>query len=110
MWFLKERLGGGKAVPPLDRLPRITAWSERMKAIGSGSPTEMSAAEALAGKASVAEGAATAPVLADLARREGLDLPIVDAVSRLLAGEAPAATVVAELLARPLRAEQGHQA
>ena len=73
------------------------------KAIGEG----MSAAEALAGKTSVAEGAATAPVLADLARREGLDLPIVDAVSRLLAGQAPAASVVAQLLARPLRAEQG---
>lgn len=75
------------------------------KALGEG----LSAAEALAGKASVAEGAATAPVLADLARREGLDLPIVDAVSRLLAGHAPAAAVVAELLARPLRAEQGHK-
>src|SRR5215831_522174 len=25
VWFLKERLGSGKAVPPLDRLPRIVA-------------------------------------------------------------------------------------
>ncbi len=41
VWFLKERLGAGKAVPPLDRLPRIVAWSERMKAFGSGTPTEM---------------------------------------------------------------------
>ena len=73
------------------------------KALGEG----MSAAEALSGKNSVAEGAATAPVLADLARREGIDMPIVEAVCRLLAGEAPAAKVVAGLLARPLRAEQG---
>jgi glycerol-3-phosphate dehydrogenase (NAD(P)+) len=72
------------------------------KALGEG----MSAAEALSGRNSVAEGAATAPVLADLARREGLDLPIVDAVCRLLAGAAPARTVVSQLLARPLRAEQ----
>ncbi|MCC6827779.1 MAG: NAD(P)-dependent glycerol-3-phosphate dehydrogenase [Novosphingobium sp.] len=72
------------------------------KALGEG----QSAAEALSGKASVAEGAATAPVLADLARREGLDLPIVEAVCRLLEG-APAATIVSQLLARPLRAEQG---
>ena len=71
------------------------------KALGEG----RSAAEALAGKNSVAEGAATAPVLAELARQAGIDMPIVEAVSRLLAGEAPAATVVAELLARPLRAE-----
>jgi glycerol-3-phosphate dehydrogenase (NAD(P)+) len=71
------------------------------KALGEG----LSAAAALSGKLSVAEGAHTAPVLAELARREGIDLPIVEAVCRLLAGEAPARAVVAELLARPLRAE-----
>ena len=71
------------------------------KALGEG----MSAAEALSGKNSVAEGAATAPVLADLAAREGIDMPIVAAVCRLLAGEAPAAAVVADLLARPLKEE-----
>jgi glutathione S-transferase len=47
VWFLKERLGAGKAVPPLDRLPRIVAWSERMKAFGNGTPTDMAAADAL---------------------------------------------------------------
>jgi glycerol-3-phosphate dehydrogenase (NAD(P)+) len=73
------------------------------KALGEG----MSAAEALSGKNSVAEGAATAPVLAELARRESIDMPIVEAVSRLLAGAAPASAVVSDLLARPLRAEQG---
>ena len=72
------------------------------KALGEG----MSAAEALSGKSTVAEGAATAPVLADLARQAGVDMPIVDAVARLLAGKAPADVVVADLLARPLRAEQ----
>ena len=71
------------------------------KALGEG----MSAAEALAGKNSVAEGAHTAPVLAELAGAAGIDMPIVAAVNRLLAGEAPARTVVAELLARPLKAE-----
>ena len=35
-------------MPPFDRLPLITAWSERMKAAGSGSPTEMTAADAIA--------------------------------------------------------------
>jgi len=72
------------------------------KALGEG----MSAAEALDGKTSVAEGAATAPVLADLAARDGIDMPIADAVCRLLSGEAPADAVVSDLLARPLRAEQ----
>ncbi len=65
----------------------------------------MSAADALSGKLSVAEGAHTAPVLAELAGQRGIAMPIVDAVTRLLAGHAPARQVVAELLARPLRAE-----
>ena len=73
------------------------------KALGQG----LSAAEALAGKASVAEGASTAPVLADLAERAGIAMPIVGAVSRLLAGTLSAREAAAELLARPLRAEQG---
>jgi glycerol-3-phosphate dehydrogenase (NAD(P)+) len=72
------------------------------KALGEG----MSAAEALAGKNSVAEGAATAPVLAGIATAEHIDMPITQAVHRLLAGEVPAAQVARELLARPLRAEQ----
>lgn len=71
------------------------------KALGEG----QSAAEALHGKSSVAEGAHTAPVLADLARQRGIDMPIVEAVCRLLAGEAPATSVVSDLLSRPLRAE-----
>ncbi len=71
------------------------------KALGEG----LSAAEALAGKSSVAEGAHTAPVLADLARRHGIAMPIVEAVERLLRGDAPAKAVVAELLARPLTTE-----
>ena len=71
-------------------------------AIGQG----QSAAAALSGKNSVAEGAATAPVLAELAAREGIDMPIVQAVCRLLKGDAPAGTVVEDMLARPLRAEQ----
>lgn len=76
------------------------------KALGEG----MSGEEALSGKNSVAEGAHTAPILADLARADGISLPIVDAVARLLAGETSAKAMVAELLARPLRAEQGNPA
>ena len=71
------------------------------KALGEG----LSAAEALAGKNSVAEGAHTAPVLDELAASEGIDMPIVAAVNRLLKGEAPARQVVSDLLARPLKAE-----
>ena len=28
VWFLLGAAGRGKAVPPLDRLPRLVAWSE----------------------------------------------------------------------------------
>ncbi|MEP7223105.1 MAG: NAD(P)H-dependent glycerol-3-phosphate dehydrogenase [Novosphingobium sp.] len=71
------------------------------KALGEG----MSAADALSGKNSVAEGAHTAPVLADLARQAGVAMPIVDAVCRLLAGTISARDVASDLLSRPLKAE-----
>jgi glycerol-3-phosphate dehydrogenase (NAD(P)+) len=70
------------------------------KALGEG----MSAAEALADKRTVAEGAHTAPVLRELARRHGVQMPITEAVNDLLEGR-PAPQVVAGLLARPLKAE-----
>jgi glutathione S-transferase len=47
VWFLQVRMGKGATPAPLDRLPKIVGWSERMKAFGSGKPTEMPAAEAL---------------------------------------------------------------
>ena len=70
------------------------------KALGEG----MSAAEALADKRTVAEGAHTAPVLARIAADMGVQMPIVEAVNELLAG-AGAKDVVAALLARPLKRE-----
>ncbi len=88
-----------------DLVLTCSSTSSRNFALGKALGEGQSAEQALAGKASVAEGAATAPVLADLAARAGLDLPIVQAVCRLLSGEAPARQVVAELLSRPLRAE-----
>ncbi|KLE34986.1 NAD(P)H-dependent glycerol-3-phosphate dehydrogenase [Aurantiacibacter luteus] len=70
------------------------------KALGEG----MSAAEALADKRTVAEGAHTAPVLARIAANMDVQMPIVEAVNELLAG-ASAKDVVAALLARPLKRE-----
>jgi glycerol-3-phosphate dehydrogenase (NAD(P)+) len=93
-----------------DLVLTCSSTSSRNFALGKALGEGCSMIEALAGKASVAEGATTAPVLAELARREGLDMPIVEAVGRLLAGEAAAHEVVAGLLARPLRAEQGETA
>jgi glycerol-3-phosphate dehydrogenase (NAD(P)+) len=89
-----------------DLVLTCSSTSSRNFSLGMALGSGQNAAEALAGKTSVAEGAATAPVLAELARRAGIDMPIVEAVCRLLAGEAPARAVVSDLLARPLRAEQ----
>ena len=71
------------------------------KALGEGT----SAADLMADRRTVAEGAFTAPVLADLAQARGIAMPIVAAVHAILGG-ASARSVVADLLARPLRAEQ----
>lgn len=71
------------------------------KALGEGA----NAADVLGAKNSVAEGAFTAPVLAEIARNRGISMPIVEAVVALLEGAAPAHEVVAGLLSRPLRAE-----
>jgi glycerol-3-phosphate dehydrogenase (NAD(P)+) len=71
------------------------------KALGEGK----TAAELMADRTTVAEGAHTAPVLAQLAQERGIAMPIVTAVNAILDGEAPH-QVVAQLLARPLTAEQ----
>ncbi len=71
------------------------------KALGEG----RKAADVLADRATVAEGAFTAPVLQRVARARGVAMPIVDTVCALLAGEVAAAQAVAALLARPLKAE-----
>jgi glycerol-3-phosphate dehydrogenase (NAD(P)+) len=63
--------------------------------------------EALAGKSSVAEGVASAPAVRALAGRLGVETPICDAVSAILAGETAVDPAIAALLSRPLRAEGG---
>ncbi|WP_086736349.1 NAD(P)H-dependent glycerol-3-phosphate dehydrogenase [Erythrobacter colymbi] len=71
------------------------------KALGGGA----SAADLMADRRTVAEGAFTAPVLAGLADTRGIAMPIVAAVDAILKGE-NARAVVAALLARPLKAER----
>ncbi|MEL7188211.1 MAG: NAD(P)H-dependent glycerol-3-phosphate dehydrogenase [Pseudomonadota bacterium] len=70
------------------------------KALGEGG----SAADLMADRTTVAEGSHTAPVLAQLAQKRGIAMPIVQAVHAILEGENPR-DAVASLLARPLKAE-----
>ena len=46
VWFIQQQVGA--TASPLDRLPGIVAWSERMKARSGGKRTDIGAAEALA--------------------------------------------------------------
>ena len=71
------------------------------KAIGEGK----SAAEMMADRRTVAEGAFTAPVLHRVAQQKGIDMPIVAAVDALIRGAATIDEVLEALLSRPPRAE-----
>jgi glycerol-3-phosphate dehydrogenase (NAD(P)+) len=93
-----------------DLVLTCSSTSSRNFSLGLALGQGLTADEALQGKNSVAEGSATAPVLAELAARDGIAMPIVDAVCRLLSGESPAHAVVADILSRPLRAEQERSA
>jgi glycerol-3-phosphate dehydrogenase (NAD(P)+) len=85
----------------------LTCSSENSRnfALGRGLGQGQSAADLLANRRSVAEGAATAPVLAASAQALGVDMPIVAAVCALLDGTHSVDHIVYELLNRPLKAE-----
>lgn len=87
-----------------DLVLTCSSTSSRNFSLGVGLGQGRAAAELLADRRTVAEGAFTAPVLADAARDAGVDMPVTDAVVRLLEGAEPGA-VIADLLARPLKDE-----
>ena len=72
------------------------------KALGEGQSLE----DALKGKLSVAEGAATAPALLELSLKHGVEMPISTAVAQILSGEKSVETAIIELLNRPLKQEK----
>jgi glycerol-3-phosphate dehydrogenase (NAD(P)+) len=53
----------------------------------------------------LAEGVATAKIAAELARKRGIDAPIIQAVAALLAGRITVPEAVESLLSRPLKSE-----
>ena len=88
-----------------DLVLTCSSTSSRNFSLGKGLGEGRTAAELLADRRTVAEGAYTAPVLARAAAADGVDMPIVSAVCALLSGEAGVDAVVERLLSRPLRAE-----
>jgi glycerol-3-phosphate dehydrogenase (NAD(P)+) len=53
----------------------------------------------------LAEGAFTAPILVELARRKNVDMPVAEAVDAVLAGRAEVKEAIEQLMARPIKAE-----
>ena len=88
-----------------DLVLTCSSTSSRNYSLGVGIGQGQPAAELLSNRKTVAEGAFTAPVLARLAREQGIDMPIVDAVDSLIAGRANVDQVLDALLSRPPRAE-----
>ena len=66
VWFIQERLSS--TASPLDRLPKIVAWSERMMALGEGKRTDIKATDAL----EIAKAAKPAPTSVDADDPSGL--------------------------------------
>jgi glycerol-3-phosphate dehydrogenase (NAD(P)+) len=62
--------------------------------------------EVLAGRETVAEGVVTAESAHDLSRARGVEMPIVNAVHRVLFEHQPARQALAELMSRGLRGER----
>ena len=98
-----ETLGGLSGLG--DLVLTCSSTSSRNFSLGKGLGEGWAAAELLADRRTVAEGAYTAPVLNRAAAKAGVDMPIVAAVCALLAGEASVDEVLERLLSRPLRSE-----
>lgn len=87
-----------------DLVLTCSSTNSRNFSLGVGLGQGRSAAELLADRRTVAEGAATAPVLREAAKAAGVDMPVTQAVCALLEGT-PVGQVVDALLSRPLREE-----
>lgn len=72
-------------------------------ALGRGEALE----DILGSRNSVTEGVATAPAVVALARKHSVEMPICEAVNRVVAGEASVDEAINDLLSRPFTSETG---
>jgi glycerol-3-phosphate dehydrogenase (NAD(P)+) len=89
-----------------DLVLTCTGTLSRNRALGAEIGKGATLEQALAGRETVAEGVHTARSARDLARREGVEMPIVDAVCRILFEGFAARSAIGELMQRELRAER----
>jgi glycerol-3-phosphate dehydrogenase (NAD(P)+) len=88
-----------------DLVLTCSSTNSRNFSLGKGLGEGGVAADLLADRRTVAEGAYTAPVLKRAADEAGVDMPIVEAVCALLSGKTSVDEILERLLARPLRSE-----
>ena len=89
-----------------DLVLTCTGSLSRNRAVGVAIGEGATLAEALIGKETVAEGVTTTRSAHALAAREGVEMPIVATVHRILFDGHPARLAVNDLMTRELRAEQ----
>jgi glycerol-3-phosphate dehydrogenase (NAD(P)+) len=89
-----------------DLVLTCTGALSRNRALGMEVGRGASLDQALAGKQTVAEGVDTTRSAHALAQRQGVEMPIVDAVFRILFEGSPARAAIGELMTRELRAER----
>lgn len=89
-----------------DLVLTCTGALSRNRAVGVDIGKGLTLEQVLAGKETVAEGVLNTQSAYDLAAREGVEMPIVGAVHRILFEGRPARVAIGELMSRELRAEQ----
>jgi glycerol-3-phosphate dehydrogenase (NAD(P)+) len=88
-----------------DLVLTCTDDQSRNRRFGLALAAGKSVRDALAGIGQVVEGYSAARAVHAVARRERVDMPIVDGIYRILYENEPAKDVVKELMTRPIRAE-----
>jgi glycerol-3-phosphate dehydrogenase (NAD(P)+) len=88
-----------------DLVLTCASLASRNTSLGAALGEGRAAAEVLADRRSVAEGASSAPAIVALAQREGVDMPICAAVNSVLAGALGVDDAIEALLSRPFREE-----
>lgn len=88
-----------------DLILTATGDLSRNRRVGLGLAKGQPLAEVVQGLGHVAEGVATAPALLALAQRHGVDVPITESVSQLIAGKWSASQAIEQLMSREPRDE-----
>lgn len=88
-----------------DLVLTCSSVSSRNFSFGKGLGEGRAAAELLGNRRTVAEGVFTAPVLRDVARGAGVEMPIVEGVCALIEQNISVEHMIGALLSRPLRNE-----